>query len=161
MRANRTRHFLTDDDGVWTFLYHFDAPIGVVWEALVAPENKQRWMDQIKTVTVDNSLERLGTGSAYHCAHELADFFYRVTDWEPFDYFSTRIQDPARPEISWPETYHLQQIGGGTDLRYTMGKATDSNGNRSEISEQEGSAFLAQFWATSFAEMDTQLRQSK
>ena len=161
LRANRERHFLTEDDGVWTFRYHFEAPIGVVWEALVAPDHKQRWMDRIQAVTVDNPQERLGTGSAYHCAHELADFYYRVTDWEPFNYFSTRIQDPARPEISWPETYHLKQINGGTDLRYTMGKATDPEGNRSEISEQEGSAFLAEFWAASFAEMDAQLSVSK
>lgn len=161
LRAGRERHFLTEDDGVWTFRYHFNAPIGLVWEALVAPEHKQIWMDRIQSVTVDNPLGRLGNGSAYHCAHELADFYYRVTDWEPFDYFSTRIQDPARPQISLPETYHLQQNNGGTDLRYTIGKAIDSDGNRSEISEQEASSFLAQFWAASFEEMEDQLRHSK
>lgn len=160
LRANRQRYFLTEQEGVWTFRHHFDAPIGVVWEYLVAPEHKQNWMDRIKAVTVQNPLGRLGPGSDYHCAHELADFYYRVTDWEPFEYFSTRIQDPARPNISLPETYHLTQKNGGTDLRYTMGIATNAEGERSEVSEQEASAFLADFWASSFAEMDKQLDRS-
>ncbi|NKB53975.1 MAG: DUF2652 domain-containing protein [Rhizobiaceae bacterium] len=160
LRANRERHFLTEEDGVWTFRHQFDAPIAVVWEALVAPENKQGWMDRIQTVTVENPLGRLGAGSAYHCAHELADFFYRVTDWEPFEYYSTRIQDPARPGTSLPETYHLTENNGGTDLRYTMGVSMDAEGKRSEISEQESAAFLAEFWAASFAELDSQLNAS-
>ncbi len=160
LRANRQRHYLAEEDGVWTFRHHFNAPIGVVWEFLVAPELKQNWMDRIKTVTVENPQGRLAPGSNYHCAHELADFYYRVTDWEPFEYFSTRIQDPARPHISLPETYHLTEINGGTDLRYTFGEATDVAGNRSEISEQEAAAFLAEFWAASFAKMDKKLDQS-
>jgi len=161
LRANRERYFLAEEDGEWTFRYHFSAPIGVVWEALVAPELKQGWMDRIKTVTVDNPSGRLGANSTYHCAHELADFQYHVTDWEPFDYFSTRLQDPARPGISLPETYHLKETNGGTDVRYTLGKATDTDGKRSKVSEQEASAFLAEFWAASFAEMDAQLSHSK
>lgn len=157
LRTNRERHFLTEADGVWSFHYHFDAPVGLVWEAVVAPEQKQEWMDRIQTVTVNNPQGRLGNGSAYHCAHELADFFYHVTDWEPFDYFSTRIQDPARPGVSIPETYHFVANNGGTDLRYTMGQATDPQGQRSEASEQEASGFLTEFWAASFEELNRQL----
>ncbi len=160
MRANRQRYFLTEEDGVWTFKHHFDAPIAVVWEALVAPEHKQKWMDRIKAVTVENPLGRLGAGTDYHCAHELADFLYQITDWEPFDYFSTRIQDPTRPGVSLPETYHLTQTDRGTDLRYTMGIATDAQGTRFEASEQESAAFLTDFWTASFAELDEQLSHS-
>ncbi len=69
----------------------------------------------INSVTADNQIGRVGNGSTYHCAHELADFIYRVTDWEPFIYFSTRINDPARPGIDFPETYHLTQTDAGTD----------------------------------------------
>ncbi|WP_282022516.1 DUF2652 domain-containing protein [Ruegeria faecimaris] len=161
LRANRERHFLTKEDGLWTFLHHFDAPIAVVWEALVAPELKLKWMNRVQEITVDSPQGRLGNGSGYHCSHELADFFYRITDWEPFDYFSTCIQDPARTGVSLPETYQLTQTNTGTDLRYTMGQATDAEGNRSEISEQEVSAFLAEFWAASFSDLDEQLKASK
>ncbi len=161
MRADRQRDFLEEQDGVWTMRYHFDAPIGVVWEALVSPEHKLKWMNRVSDIVMENPLGRLGPGSGYHCAHEMAQFFYRVTDWEPFDYFSTRILDPSRPDISFPETYHLTERNTGTELRYTMGLATDADGARSEISEQECSTFLAEFWAVSFADTNEQLGQSK
>ena len=103
-------------------------------------------MVDMLSVTADSPEGRIGTGTTYHCAHEAADFRYWVTDWEPFDYFSTRIGDAAREGISTPETYHLVATESGTDLRYTMGRATDADGNRSEISEQEAVGFLSVFW---------------
>ena len=153
-RAKRERHFLEEQDGVWTYRRHLDVPIAVAWEALTAPELKQRWMEGMRSVTVDNPENRIGTGSGYHCAHEAADFLYWVTDWEPFDYFSTRINDPAREGISMPETYHLTSTESGTELRYTIGKAHDVDGNRSEISEQEAVAFLSGFWPPCFDAME-------
>ena len=112
----------------------------------------------IKSVTVDRPEGRIGTGSGYHCAHELADFLYRVTDWEPFEYFSTRINDPARNAVSLPETYHLVATETGTELRYTMGQAHDADGNRSEVSEEEAIGFLSVFWPQCFDEMDTLIK---
>ena len=131
-RAGRERHFLEEADGVWTYRRHFDMPIAVAWEALTAPDLKQRWMTGMLSVSVDRPEGRIGTGSGYHCAHEAADFLYWITDWEPFDYFSTRINDPARDGISLPETYHLTPTESGTALRYTIGRAQDADGNRSE-----------------------------
>jgi uncharacterized protein YndB with AHSA1/START domain len=153
-RENRERHFLEEEDGVWTFRRHLDLPIAVAWEALIAPELKQRWMVDMKSVTVDNLQGRIGVGSGYHCAHEAADFRYWVTDWEPFNYFSTRISDPSREGISMPETYHLTQTESGTELRYTIGQGQGADGNRSEISEQEAVGFLSDFWPACFDKME-------
>lgn len=160
-RSKRERHFMEEEDGVWTFRYHFDAPAAVVWELLTAPEQKEKWMSGINAVSVDLQQGRIETGSLYHCAHEAADFFYRITDWEPFIYFSTRIADPARPGVEIPETYHLSQTNTGTDLRYTMGRSQDSEGKRQEASEQEAIAFLGPFWQSSFDEMAAQIAAAK
>ncbi len=111
-------------------------------------------MVNMKAVTVKNLENRLGPGSDYHCAHEAADFFYSVTDWEPFAYFSTRISDPGRAGITTPETYKLIENEAGTELRYTMGMASDADGNRSEISEQEAVGFLSEFWPACFDKWD-------
>ena len=154
IRAGRERHFLEEADGVWTYRRHFDLPIALVWDALTAPELKQRWMDSMLSVSVDRPEGRIGTGSAYHCAHEAADFFYRITDWEPFEYFSTRINDPMHDGVSMPETYHLTETESGVELRYTIGQAHDADGNRSEVSEQEAVGFLSGFWPTSFDAME-------
>jgi uncharacterized protein YndB with AHSA1/START domain len=159
-RAGRERHFLEEADGVWTYRRQFAIPIAVAWEALTAPELKQRWMTDMKSVTVKNPEGRIGTGSGYHCAHEAADFLYWVTDWEPFDYFSTRIADPGREGITMPETYHLTATESGTELRYTIGQAHDADGNRSEISEKEAVGFLSGFWPTCFDAMEEMIKAS-
>ncbi len=157
-RAKRKRFFLEEADGVWTYRRQFDVPITIVWEALIAPELKQRWMIDMKSVTVDRPEGRIGAGSGYHCAHKAADFLYWVTDWEPFDYFSTRFNDPARDGINMPETYHLMATESGTELRYTIGQAHDADGNRSEVSEEEAIGFLSAFWPPCFDEMETLIK---
>ena len=157
-RSEREHFYLEEADGVWTYRRHFDIPIAVVWEALVAPELKQRWMVNMNSVTVDRPEGRIGEGSNYHCAHEAADFYYRITDWEPFDYFSTRIKDPARDEISMPETYHLKETESGTELRYTIGQAHDAKGNRSIVSEEEAVGFLSAFWPACFDQMEAMIK---
>lgn len=156
-RAGQERHFMEEADGVWTFRRTFALPQAVLWEALTAPEFKQRWMEGISSVTADSPAGRLGSGSQYHCAHEAADFFYQVTDWEPFDYFSARIKDPAREGVVLPETYQFTPKAEGTELRYTIGRAADADGNRSEVSEQEAVGFLSQFWPVSFDALERQL----
>ena len=156
-RAGRERHYLEEEEGVWTYRHHFNLPIAVVWEALTAPELKQGWMVDMKSVTVESPESRLGVGSDYHCAHEMADFLYWVTDWEPFDYFSTRIKDPAREGISMPETYHLTKTKSGTELRYTIGQAFDTSGNHSKVSEEEAVGFLSSFWPQCFEKLDAQI----
>ncbi len=152
-RARQERHFLEEADGIYTFRRQLDFPAAVVWEALVAPELKRRWMGML-SVSVERPEGRIGTGSGYHCVHAEAEFRYWVTDWEPFDYFSTRISDPAREGISMPETYHLTPTESGTELRYTIGQAHDADGNRSENSEQEAEGFLSVFWREAFDEME-------
>ncbi|MBT5521940.1 MAG: DUF2652 domain-containing protein [Rhodospirillales bacterium] len=160
-RARRERVYLEETDGVWTFRRHLNLPIKIVWDALVAPERKQRWMVNMKAVTVENPEGRIGPGSDYHCAHEMADFFYTVTDWEPFEYFSTRMSDPGREGISMPETYQLIETDSGTEVRYTMGQACDTKGTHSEVSNQEAIGFLSEFWAASFDEMAAQIDASE
>ena len=157
-RNESERFYLEEADGVLTYRRHFDAPIAIVWEALTAPALKQRWMADMKSVSVDRPEGRIGSGSNYHCAHEAADFFYWVTDWEPFDYFSTRIKDPARDGISLPETYHLTATESGTELRYTIGQAHDADGKRSKVSEEEATGFLSSFWPACFDEMEAMIK---
>ncbi len=159
-RAGRELHFLEEADGVYTYRRHLDLPIAVVWEALTAPELKLRWMTGMLSVSVERPEGRIGTGSGYHCAHEAADFRYWVADWEPFDYFSTRMNDGQREGISMPETYHLTSTESGTELRYTIGQASDADGNRSEVSEQEAVGFLSGFWPPAFDQMEVLINEA-
>jgi len=54
-RQSQEKHFLEEFEGVYTFRRHLPFPPAVVWEGLVAPEFKQRWM-QMVAVSVDTGL---------------------------------------------------------------------------------------------------------
>lgn len=159
-RENEERHFLKEEDGVYTFRYHLSHPPAEVWQALVAPELKQLWMGML-SVDVERNDGRIGPGSGYHCVHEMAEFRYWVTDWEPFEYFSTMINDPAREGVSAPETYHLTPTETGTEVRYTLGQAHDGDGVRHEESEADSAAFLEPFWQQGFAVLEKLIQDSK
>jgi len=151
-RAQQERHFVTEEESVYTYRRTFSLPVPVVWEGLIDPELKRVWMD-MRSVTVDNPQGRVGSGSDYHCVHDAVEFRYRVTDWEPFSYFSTVIQDSLRPGLKSRETYQLMATDEGTELRYAMGPLHDDNNVRHEEEEKELVAFLSQFWPIGFDAM--------
>ena len=152
-RQGQERHFLEESEGVYTFRRHLDFPPAVVWEGLVAPELKQLWMHMI-SVDVDRPEGRIGPGSGYHCAHQDMDFRYWVTDWEPFDYFSTIMTDPGNDGLKFHETYQLIPTETGTEVRYTMGPECDAEGLRHETEEAASAAFLAGLWPFAFDELE-------
>ncbi len=86
---------------------------------------------------VDRPEGRIGPGSGYHCVHEMMSFSYWVTDWQPFDYFSTLFNDPLHEGLITRETYHVESEGDGSGLRYTLGAACDAEGKRHEAEEAE------------------------
>ena len=151
--SREERHFLSESEGVWTYRRQVPFSQRVTWEALVSPEMKRNWMRML-SVSVDRPEGRIGPGSGYVCVHDEAEFRYWVTDWEPFDYFSTRFSDPMREGVAYPETYELKPTDTGTEIRYTMGPALDADGNRHEESEADAIAFLSEFWPQAFGEME-------
>jgi uncharacterized protein YndB with AHSA1/START domain len=159
-RANQERHFMEESDGVYTHRSALEAPLAVVWEALVAPNLKQQWMQKMLSVDVECSAGRIGPGSGYHSAHEAADFRYSVTDWDPFDYFSTLMKDPINEGIAMHETYALTPTETGTEVRYTMGPLLDQNGQRHEAEEADAIAFLKGFWPDSFDALAKMLKRT-
>jgi uncharacterized protein YndB with AHSA1/START domain len=159
-RANQERHFMEESDGVYTHRSELEAPLAVVWEALAAPNLKQQWMQKMLSVDVESPVGRIGPGSDYHCAHEAADFRYSVTDWEPFDYFSTLMKDPMNEGLAMHETYALTPTETGTEIRYTMGPLLDQNGQRYEAEEADAIAFLKGFWPDSFDALATMLKRT-
>jgi uncharacterized protein YndB with AHSA1/START domain len=151
-RAKQERYFLTEEDGIWTYRHRCPHAAHVVWQALIDPNLKQKWMG-MRAVTVENQQGRVGMGSDYHCAHTEIDFFYKVTDWEPFNYFSTVINDSMHKGLKNRETYELTPTEDGTEIRYTMGPVKDDDGNRNEKAEKEIIEILSAFWPAVFDAM--------
>ena len=111
-------------------------------------------------VSVDRPEGRIGVGSDYLCAHQDMDFRYRVTDWEPFDYFSTIMTDPGNDGLKFHETYQLIPTESGTEVRYTMGQECDAEGIRYETEEAASIAFLSGFWPGAFDELEKLIEAS-
>ena len=156
-RAREERHFLDEADGVYTFRRHLPFAPAVVWEGLVAPELKRRWMRMI-SVDVERPEGRIGPGSGYHCVHDAMEFRYWVTDWEPFDYFSTLMSDPMHEGLKYRETYQVKPTATGTEVRYTLGPSYDAEGGRHETADAETAAFLGGFWPQAFDELEVLIR---
>jgi len=152
-RAQQERFFVTEEESVYIYRRPFPLPVPVVWEALINPELKRVWMG-MRAVTVDNPQGRVGNGSDYVCVHDAVEFRYRVTDWEPFSYFSTVIGDSLRPGLKCRETYQLTVTDEGTELRYAMGPLHDDKNVRHEKEEKELVEFLAGFWPVGFDAME-------
>ena len=159
-RKSRERDFISEADGVWTFRWRFDFAPAAVWQSLVSPELKRRWMHMI-SVDVERPEGRIGPGSGYHCVHDDLEFRYWVTDWEPFDYFSTLFADPMHEGLKFHETYQLEPYEGGVELRYTMGPTLDDDGVRHEDAEAESIEFLRSFWTFAFGELEKLLRDAE
>ena len=152
-RAGRERHFLSEEDGVWTKLHTFRANPQVVWQALTDARWKKRWMMMID-VTAQNPVYRLGTGTRYHCVHDTMEFSYTVTDWEPLHYFSTRIDDPLHDGCWNKETYEIVPVEDRVELRYMMSVVYDEDGNPRPDYVQSIVEFLDGFWDSTFSELD-------
>jgi uncharacterized protein YndB with AHSA1/START domain len=156
-RDAQERHFLEEEDGVCTYRRFLPYPKRVVWEALVAPEMKRVWMG-MRDVTVDRPEGRIGPGSGYHCAHEAMDFYYWVSDWRPFDYFSTNSAHPAREDVSFQETYAVTEAEGGTEVRWTMTACRDKAGAVHEEATKEVVDMLSAFWPPVFDTLEEMLK---
>ncbi|MFC3230711.1 DUF2652 domain-containing protein [Marinibaculum pumilum] len=124
-RAARPRAFLEEAEGILTLRHRYPVPPAVLWETVTSPAWKLRWLG-MRTVDVDRPEGRIGPGSLYVCAHDDLAFRYHVTDWQPFDYFSTRMIDPVHEGLTVEETYALSATDGGTEFRFTVGPAACS-----------------------------------
>ena len=121
---------------------------------------KVRWMNML-SVDVDRPEGRIGPGSGFHCVHEEMEFRYWVTDWQPFDYFSTFFHDPMHEGLTFRETYEVIPRDGGSEIRYTMGQSLDADEVRHEDAEAESIEFLNNFWNFAFAEMEKLRAEAK
>jgi uncharacterized protein YndB with AHSA1/START domain len=155
-RGHSERTYLSDEDAVFTYTHHVRGSLRMVWEHLMAPELKREWMG-MRRVKLETEGPRLGLGTRFHCIHEAMEFKYWLTDWRPFQYFSTQISDSIHIGLSNAETYELREVEDGVDIIYRMGPLTDADGNRHVEEETEIAEFLAGFWPQGFAVMEKML----
>jgi uncharacterized protein YndB with AHSA1/START domain len=99
----RTVVQVTADEAWMSTSVEIDAPAAVVWDHLVDPAKRTRWLDAEKNDVLGDADGRIGPGAAYHCAHgDNALFVFTVLDRRPMEYLT-----------------FLLAPGGGAAIRYT------------------------------------------
>ena len=92
------------------------APPALVWDNLVNPLKRTRWLQANDNQVVGTTGGRIGPGSEYHCAHgednEIAVF--SVLDMKPVDYVTFTL--PVGPDIGMRYTDYVIPSENGTRI---------------------------------------------
>lgn len=92
-----------------------EAPPGVVWEHLVDPVKRARWMDAHENTILNDVDGRIGPGSEYRCAHGDDELLiFTVLDRRPVDYMTFLM--PLNAEIAMRYTEYVVPSGNGTRI---------------------------------------------
>jgi uncharacterized protein YndB with AHSA1/START domain len=91
------------------------APPPIVWDYLVDPWKRTKWM-QVEGNTVEGEIDgRIGPGSEYHCAHGNGEIsVFTVLDTRPNEYIT--LLTPFTPGTAVRYTHYLIPSGAGTRL---------------------------------------------
>ena len=91
------------------------APPPVVWDHLIDPWKRTKWM-QVEGNTVEGEIDgRVGPGSEYHCAHGNGEIsVFTVLDTRPNEYIT--LIAPFSPGTALRYTHYLIPSGSGTRL---------------------------------------------
>ena len=94
-REQARHHHRVEPDDAWIKI-ELDIPFppSLIWDYITTPALEAPILG-LESVTRDDDLGgRVRAGSRFHCAHSSADFFNKIVDWKPFEYY-TVIQNAA------------------------------------------------------------------
>jgi hypothetical protein len=86
----RKRHIVNAGDAWIKFEVEIPFPPSLVWDAITTPELEGPLLGLEFVKRVDELGGRTGPESKFHCAHSSGDFFNKVVDWKPFDYYTVQ-----------------------------------------------------------------------
>jgi len=69
-------------------------PPSLIWDYITTPVLEASILGLVSVTRDDDLGGRVREGSRFHCAHSQADFFNKIVDWKPFEYY-TVIQNAA------------------------------------------------------------------
>jgi hypothetical protein len=78
-------------------------PPSLIWDLVTTPDLEGPLLGLEYVKRIDDLGGRTRPEANFHCAHSSGDFFNKVVDWKPFDYFTT-----------------LQQFAGGLEYYRTL-----------------------------------------
>jgi hypothetical protein len=117
-REQARHHHYVEPDNAWIKI-ELDVPFppSLIWDYVTTPALEAPLLG-LESVTRDDDLGgRVRVGSLFHCAHSSADFFNKIVDWKPFEYF-TVIQNAVG--LEYYRTISFQYDGAITKFKVLL-----------------------------------------
>ncbi len=94
-------------------------PPSLIWEMLTTPALEASLLGLEYVKRIDALGGRTRAESKFHCAHATGDFFNKIVDWKPFDYFTTQQNAGG---LEYLRTIRLEYDGEITKVSILAGK---------------------------------------
>jgi hypothetical protein len=119
-REQTRQTHLVDPETAWIGI-EVDVPFppSLIWDSVTTPELEGPLLGLEYVKRIDELGGRTGPNAKFHCAHSSGDFFNRIIDWKPFDYFTVQ-QFVAG--LEYYRTIRLQYDGTKTKLSIHLSK---------------------------------------
>lgn len=95
-------------------------PPSLIWDYITTPTLEAPILGLEFVKRTDDLGGRTNSGSQFHCAHKSGDFFNKVVDWKPFNYYT--VQQTVAGGIEYFRTIRLDYNGEITKFKMHVSK---------------------------------------
>ena len=95
-------------------------PPSLIWEYITTPALEAPILGLESVKRTDDLGGRTRPGAKFHCAHVSGDFFNKVVDWKPFQYYT--VQQSVAGDIEYFRTIRLDYDGAVTKVGVYVSK---------------------------------------
>ncbi len=119
-REQTRQGHLVDPETAWVAMeIEVPCPPSLIWDMVTTPDLEGPLLGLEYVKRIDDLGGRTRLDSKFHCAHSSGDFFNKVVDWKPFDYFTVQ-QFVAG--LEYYRTIRLQYDGAKTKVMVHLSK---------------------------------------
>ena len=118
----RIKH-LVDPETAWiTIEADIPFPPSIIWDYITSPELEGPILGLDYVKRIDDIGGRTQNESRFHCAHSSGDFYNKIIDWKPFEYYTTL--QTINTGMEYFRTIRLVPIGSETHLLLHISEPT-------------------------------------
>jgi len=104
------QHYRVDPDTAWIKI-ELDIPFppSLIWDYITTPALEAPILGLEYVKRTDTLGGRTRPGASFHCAHSSGDFFNKIVDWKPFNYYT--VQQNVMGDIEYYRTIRMDYDG--------------------------------------------------
>ena len=124
-REQEKKRVLVSPESAWlTVRWDMPYPPSVIWEYLTVFHLEKEFGGYDLVERTDSLGGRTQPETAFHCVHGDTEFFNRVLDWKPFDYYTLQVRLKGLAE--YIQSRVLTPSENGTQLTFYTTKPPDN-----------------------------------